>query len=170
MKATKATTTSEIKARDSPASNSTFATLSEISVSFSVWLPNRNLSLFLRGVRFRMVPHRDPPNKKMVPHAEPNTIRKEISASWHPSSRHHTIQGGNWQIHLVYNWQECTCNRGTAIVSDDGSEQREQTNTLKGKSSAAIHLNNYCLNKNLIQPGQSFKDVDPVRGSDINFY
>ena len=51
-----------------------------------------------------------------------------------------------------------------------GENNGNKASTLKGKSSAAIHLNNYCLNKNLIQPGESFKDVDPAKASDVNFY
>lgn len=35
--------------------------------------------------------------------------------------------------------------------------------TIKGKDAAAVHLNNFCQNKNFIQAGQTFKDVEPSK-------
>ena len=50
-----------------------------------------------------------------------------------------------------------------------GAKNGNEDNTVKGKDVvAAVHLNTFYINKKFIGIGQSFRDVDPVRATDVS--
>ena len=51
-----------------------------------------------------------------------------------------------------------------------GANNGKKESSLKGKDSAAVHLNTLCVNKNFIFTGQTFRDVDLLRARVISFY